>query len=117
MTLSENIDQMEKDKFTLDTPGNRVVRVLISAGSVLNNYTSYFRAGSDGTGADGATNRVFTLDNTSLTSSLRAHVCQGGLCQTIAPTSGFTVSHLATGTLVTIKVAVYDADTLWFEYY
>lgn len=117
MALSDDIRDLERRKFAEDSSSNTAVRVLVSSGSVLNNYTSEFKAGSTGSGSDGATNRVFTLANTSLTSAMRVHIGQNGLAQTLVPTTGFTVSHQATGTLVTIKVAVYDADTLWFEYY
>jgi len=117
MTLPDEIRDREFQKFEEDSDGDVAVRVLVSAGSVLNNYTSEFKAGSTGSGSDGAVDRVFTLANTTLTSAMRAHIGQNGLAQTLVPTTGFTVSHQTAGTLVTIKVAVYNEDTLWFEYY
>jgi hypothetical protein len=117
MTLSDEIRDREHGKFIETGAGATAVRVIVAAGSALS-PTDFFAAGSSGTGTDGATNRVFTLDNTSLTASVRVHITQGGMItNSLVPSTGFTVSHQATGTLVTIKVAVYDADTFWFVYY
>ncbi len=70
--------------------------------------------GSDCTGIDGAKNRVLTLTNTGLTKQGGFQVFVSGLA--IAETTGYTVTHVASGTTITFVSRLWD-DLAILVYY
>ena len=72
------------------------------------------RAGSDCSGSDGATGRVLTLQNTSISGAPVSVWVEG----TIIAQADMTISHLSASSTITFdNINVYDTDTIRVMYY
>lgn len=67
------------------------------------------KTGADCSGSDGASSRVLTLSNTSLTQDGGTFVYVNGLFQ---HSSDVTLSHAASGTTVTFTERLWDTDKI-----
>jgi len=73
------------------------------------------KRGSDCSGSEGATGRVLTLANTSLSQSAGFKVFVGGA---LIHSTDLTISHLATSSTVTFtNKNIFDADYIYVEYF
>ena len=72
------------------------------------------KRGSNCTGTDGTTGRTLTLANTQLTSSGGFSTYVNGLL--LVPTTEYTVSHLASSSVITFNNIVWDSDYIVITY-
>lgn len=81
----------------------------------MTNPTNENYLGSALSGIDGATGRILTLANTSLTVSNGLEVFVNGVFQTI--TTNFTVSHLTSSSTITFVGAINNTDRITIIYF
>ena len=71
-------------------------------------------SGGNCTGTDGASNRVLTLSNTTLTNGSIFLVMAGGLALRIG--SEFTANHLSSSSTITFLNSLYNDQSIIVEY-